>query len=154
MHAALPSGGEVCAPVLLPGDLGVGVAGGSTFKAGRGAGPDGNVVGHFGERREHCRVDRVKSVESWVQRPGVASVRLTSHSQVSAHTHCPLCSVRLGLPPAQNQEPGFLSAADRSCRKGGSYHSLSSCTQGWLGPLQWKAPLKHCYCLSCGDLSV
>lgn len=49
VHASFTSSREIRASILLPSDLGVRVAGGRTFKTGRGAGADGEVVGDFGK---------------------------------------------------------------------------------------------------------
>ena len=98
MHAALASGGEVRASVLLPGDLGVGVAGGGTFEAGRGAGPDGDVVGHFGEGREHCGADRVVCGTLGAEARSGFCQTDSPTPECQLATHRPLCSVRLGLP--------------------------------------------------------
>ena len=120
MHAALASGGEVRASVLLPGDLGVGVAGGGTFEAGRGAGPDGDVVGHFGEGREHCGADRVVCGTLGAE---ARSGFCRTDSRVSARHSPPFVQrpPRTARPcPHKNQEQGFLSAADRSRCTGSS----------------------------------
>ena len=49
VHAALTGGGEVRAPVLLPGDLRRRVALRRTLQPGRGARTDGSVLGRLDE---------------------------------------------------------------------------------------------------------
>lgn len=153
MHAALPSGREVCASVLLPGDLGVGVAGGGTFEAGRGASPDGDVVGHLGEGREHCRADRV--VCGTLRAEAGSSFRRTDSPtpECQLATHRPSCSVRLGPPPP---EPGAgLSERRRLLLPHRQQlsppliaHTRLAWTPSMEGPLETLS-----YCLFCGDQS-
>lgn len=54
VHAPLPGGREVCAPILLPGYLRGRVSQGSALQARHGPRADGKVHGRLGERREHC----------------------------------------------------------------------------------------------------
>lgn len=54
VHPALPGGGEICAAVLLPGDLRCGVALGGALQSGLVTRPDGAVSGRLDEGRKNC----------------------------------------------------------------------------------------------------
>lgn len=147
VHAAPPERQKSVPPILLPGDLGVGVAGGGTFEACQESSPDGDVMGHLG-RKGNTAEQTESPVERCVQRLGAASVGLTLLPSVSS-AHC-LFVQRRQDHPHQNQEQGFLSAADCSCRTGSSY--FLSRTQGCLDPFNGRFPETLSYCLFCGDV--
>lgn len=53
MHAALPGGGEVGAPIFLPGNLWGGVSFSRTLQPRRRPCPAGDVVGSFDKGGQH-----------------------------------------------------------------------------------------------------